>query len=520
MLGFGTPKAVIGLDVGSYAVKAVALQANRDRITLQGFAQARIDDQDVGEVIRAVIGQLGIKAARVVTAVSGRSVIVRQVETPKLAEAELKAHIAYEADKYIPFGTEEVIIDAQPIPAREGAQANTQQVMLVAVRKNFVAEHLAQLKAAHIQPEAIDVDVFALANAYELLGPPMPPETEKKAVALIDIGASKSNIAILQAGRVLFTREVYMAGNEISDAIARTLNQEPADVDRIKLAPGETLDALLDAAMPAFEDLANEIRLSFDYVEGQFEVEVANVVLTGGSAQLPNVPDILGNILGRPVNIFDPLAGLDLVPSRYDIHGLDASSPSLAVALGLAAHILDHPTRGLGGQQSLAWQPRNRAAPAGTVSASSAAAVDAEQPAMNEAPAEEAQPEDTAVTQFAPPPEPLQAFVPPAAYPPPEPTFTPPPAGDVDGLDALDIDADDISISPGTASSKHRSTLLVVLDEDQDIPATDTHLRQHTAEIKRNTSKLVNPGRMDDEEAGDGDKADDAGVRLPDLPKL
>ncbi len=362
-LSFGQTKVVVGLDIGSYAVKAVALSASRDRVTLQTYAHARIDNQDPSEVIRKVIDQLGAKPKRLVTSVSGRSVIVRQVETPRLERDELKAHISYEADKYIPFGAEEVIIDAQPLPEppEQKEPSTNMQVMLLAVRKTFIQDHIGQLKAAGLHPEVIDVDVFAVANAYELLGPPSPPDSEKKATALIDIGASKSNIAIVQGSRILFTREVYLAGNEISDAIARTFNEPAEDIERIKLAPGETLEALIDAAMPAFEDLANEIRLSFDYVEGQFDREVATVVLTGGSSQLPNIAGILSQILQRPVHVFDPLAGLELAQNKFDIPTLDANSPSLTVALGLAAHILNPPQMSLGGAQSHGWQPRQRA---------------------------------------------------------------------------------------------------------------------------------------------------------------
>jgi Tfp pilus assembly PilM family ATPase len=136
-------------------------------------------------------------------------------------------------------------------------------------------------------------------------GQPTIPRA-KTATALIDVGASKSNIAIIQGTRLLFTREVYLAGNEITDAIVRTFNEPAENVERIKSAPGEALEALIDAAMPAFEDLANEIRLSFDYVEGQFEAQVNQVVLTGGSSQLPGIAEILGNILGRPVHVLDP----------------------------------------------------------------------------------------------------------------------------------------------------------------------------------------------------------------------
>ncbi len=507
---FGSTKSVIGLDVGSYAVKAVALQSNRDRITLQGYAQAKIDNQDVGEVIRRVINQLGVKAKRVVTAVSGRSVIVRQVETPKLLDNELKQHITYEADKYIPFGTEEVIIDCQPMPAKPGSADNTQQVMLVAVRKGFVQEHLASLKAAGLMPEVIDVDVFALANAYELLGPPMPPETERKASAIIDIGATKTNIAIMLADRLLFTREIYLAGNEISDAIARTLNYQPEEVDAMKLAPGEALESIVDAAMPAFEDLANEIRLSFDYVEGQFDTEVANVVLSGGTSLLPTVGNILGNILSRPVYVFDPLAGLDLVPSKYDIHGLDANSPGLTVALGLAAHVLDHQQRSLGGQQSHNWQPRSRAMELGGVAESELANGSTGETMAPESLSEAGSTGET----YAP----EQAYVPPqpepqamAEEPAQEESYMPPPPGTAESLPESAV----------FSADKHRSGLLVVLDDDEDVPSE--HIDRQTAAIKRGTGshQVRNPGTASGfEEPGTGATAKPGQMDLPDLPDL
>ncbi len=510
-MALGQAKTVVGLDIGSYAVKAVALAGNRDRITLQGYAQARIDNQDAGEVIRKVIDQLGIKPKRLVTSVSGRSVIVRQVETPRLGPDELKAHIAYEADKYIPFGTEEVIIDAQPLPEAPGAEKTANmQVMLVAVRKSFVQDHLNQLKGAGIAPEVIDVDVFALANAYELLGPAAPPESDKKATALIDIGASKSNIAIVQGSRVLFTREVYLAGNEISDAIARTFNEPAEDIERIKLAPGETLEALVDAAMPAFEDLANEIRLSFDYVEGQFDMEVSTVVLTGGSSQLPNIADILGNILNRPVHVFDPLAGLDLVPSKYDIHGLDANSPCLTVALGLAAHILNFGQTSLGGAQSHNWQPRQKAGEAGAP----APAPSAPSPAQRAPEPSGAHRSPPVPMNLAPAPTPLSSPAitntpSPRAVPiPPAPQMTPPPAP------AAPLAPPPMSQTSKVMADKNKSGLLVVLDDDQEMPASEKFEKRPAA---NRTSSIVKVESFDEDE---GKKSGGSGVDLPDLPKL
>lgn len=529
MLSFGQSKAVIGLDVGSYAVKAVALLANKDRITLQGYAQARIDKQEPGEVIRAVLGQLGVKSRRVCTSVSGRSVIVRQVETPRLEGPALQQHISHEADKYIPFGSEEVIIDAQPLPDAEGKKPDNLSVMLVAVRRSFVSEHLAQLTMGGIQPEIVDVDVFALANCYEVLGPAAPPESEKKATALIDIGAAKSNIAIVLGNRLLFTREVYLAGNEITEAVGRSLSAEPEDVDRMKCSPGEALDQILDAAQPAFEDLANEIRLSFDYVEGQFDVEVSTVVLSGGSAQLPNAAAILGNLLGRPVHIFDPLAGLDLVPSRYDIHSLDANSPGLSVALGLGLHLLDFQQKGLGGSQSHAWQPRAGRDAGGVAPAPVDAAPQAEAP-----PVEQAEPVAPAPAYtpaggspaIAPTPAPLfvtPAPIPAAAEPQPATITVAPPTMTLEAPPT----AGALTPPPGSTenflgeSGATRSGLLVVLDDDQDMPQQLASERiakgdpGHGSGTRTGTTAIKVEGFEDDEKKDDGD-----GPRLPDLPVL
>jgi hypothetical protein len=402
------------------------------------------------------------------------------------------------------------------------------QVLLVAVRRGFVEDHITQLRAAGVAPEVIDVDVFALSNAYELLGPGPLANNDKTATALIDIGASKSNIAIVQGSRLLFTREVYLAGNEITDAIVRTFNEPAEDIERIKSAPGDALEALIDAAMPAFEDLANEIRLSFDYVEGQFEVQVSSVVLTGGSSQLPGIAQILSNILSRPVNVFDPLAGLDLVPSKYDIHGLDANGPSLTIALGLAAHLLGSGQSGLGGNNSHNWQPRQAREGGVHLKNLGGAAAPAPEPA----------PAPPASNTPIPPPAPLpmpQSFAsntpipPPMAAPPPiapPPFMTPPPATPARGIVDLDEpmpgQTDERQSTESILNDPTRSALLVVLDEDQEMPPSERIERPTTTGTSSGTkraSQVLKVESFDDDEDDDGGGKDKSG-RLPELPRL
>ncbi|MHC5067327.1 MAG: type IV pilus assembly protein PilM [Planctomycetota bacterium] len=538
---FGSAKTVIGLDIGTYAVKAVALQPNKGRVTLQGYAHIPIGDIDQADAVRRAVEQLGVKPRQVVTAVSGRSVIVRQITTPRLNDNELKQHIVYEADKYIPFGTDEVVIDCQVMPEDAPVQtidddsdepmasppinatANpNMDVLLVAVRRNFVEDHVSMLHAAGIHSSAVDVDVFAMVNAFTTLGP--KDGAADGVTALVDIGAAKSWIAFVRNKRLLFQREIYLAGNELTDAIVRTFNEDVETVEAIKINPDENLDAILDATMPPLEDLANEIRLSFDYVEGQHDEQVGQVVLSGSTIQLPQLAEALGNLLERPVQIFDPLSGVDLVPSSYDLHGLDANAPGLTVALGLACHELPDSYQGLGGTNLMTWRSRSTAAfhsslqgsalanTAAATAIQSAPIMDVDSPPPPpppdltsssvtptvvplEAPLS-AQPDlDLAsLAQSMPPPEPplSPTPAPPAATPLASPSvgapvLTPPPSAPPPVIDNPMITPPQQPSEPPSASydkpqtetgiyRNRRSSILVVLDEDdqEDLPGASS----------------------------------------------
>ena len=476
---FGRSTVYIGLDIGSYAVKAVALLPTKDRMTLMGFSHQRIGESEPAEAIKRALDQLGVKSRQLVTGVSGRSVIVRMVETPRLADQELKNHILYEADKYIPFGTDEVVIDCQPLPEVGEADQNVMDVQLVAVRRGFIDDHVALLNSAGLHPKVIDVDVFALCNAYEVFGPrlqqdiplsddtsndenappPVAPVEELPVVALVDIGASKVCVAIVRGHRPLFTREFYLAGNEITDAISRTLNESPEEVEERKLNAGDDLDTIIDAAMPAIEDLANEIRLSFDYVENQYDEEVHSVLLSGGSSQLAGFGDILGNILGKPVQVFDPIGGVDLVSSKYDIPHLDNNAPGLTVALGLASHLAARGLKGLGGPQVVNWQARVGLSSGSMPTLSTIEDTSGTAPLLDDSP-EPPPPQEPisfAPEPVAPPPPPPPMEAPAAMAPPPPPppvqapvaeALAPPPPISVPGW--VDEDGQDASEEAAT----------------------------------------------------------------------
>ncbi|MCW8133635.1 MAG: type IV pilus assembly protein PilM [Planctomycetota bacterium] len=329
--------------MGSASVKVVELTRSGQGLFISGMGSAPIESPDaVGETIQKLLKESGIKTRRCVSSVSGRSVIIRQVPMAQVPDADLRQAIEYEADKYIPFDVNEVQLDAQRIdfgPSGEGqatATAGQIKVLLVAVKRSLIEEHIALLQSVGLSPAIVDVDVFALGNAFELRNLSLGIN-DNEVRTLVDIGASKTNINILRGNHSLFQREIYVAGNDITDAIAKRFGEDPKDVERMKKDPGGALESMQDAMLPILEDIGNEIRLSFDYFENQFDQQVKEVFMSGGTAYFPGVDTMFTQIFNLPTKIWDPTEGLEIRGGHTA--GLGGANSDLAIALGLASRL-------------------------------------------------------------------------------------------------------------------------------------------------------------------------------------
>jgi type IV pilus assembly protein PilM len=335
-------KRVLGLDIGTYSIKAVELDAGGDEPVITNFGKTRVKNpQAVVDALREVRELAGTKTRKVVTAVSGRSVIVRYIQMRRMSDGDLRNAIRFEAKKYIPFDTEEIVLDCQSLDgnghapaAGQGNDGDQMRVLLVAVKKSTVSEQMAVLREAGMQPVVIDVDGFALGNAWELN---RRGKTDAAApVALVDIGANKASINILVGRSSYFTREVYVAGNDFSEAISRRMELDLTQVESLKRAPGDKLDQVREATLGPLDDLGNEIRLSLDYFENQFEQEVSEVLVSGGGAALPWVQEELASLLAKPVRPWDPLENVTCQVGSAE-ERFRCESGQFAVAVGLAA---------------------------------------------------------------------------------------------------------------------------------------------------------------------------------------
>lgn len=340
---FGQRRRAIALDIGSSEIKALEIEDSRTGIAVTGFAAISIGNHDeTPYAIKQILRVGNFKTKNCITSVSGRSVIVRYVNMNQMPKEDLKQAIRFEADKYIPFEVDEVVMDCQiledDIGMGEGDKPEM-KVLLVAVKKTLIEEHLSLLQEAGLQSLTIDVDAFALGNSFEMRSGGAANLSSDRVVALVDIGANKTNINIMKGPISYFTREVYLAGNDFTDAVSRRFSLDTPEAERLKCDPQNRNGEVEEAILPTLDDLGNEIQLSFDYFENQFDRVVEEVYISGGSARLPGLERAFEGAFEKKVLFWNPLENIDVRSERIDSKVLNSFSGQLAVTIGLASRV-------------------------------------------------------------------------------------------------------------------------------------------------------------------------------------
>jgi type IV pilus assembly protein PilM len=347
---FRKSKSIVGLDLGSSVVKAVEISLEGSEPVITGFARVEIPPGgSAAEAIATIFREGRFKSKRVVTSVSGQSMVVRYVPMTSMPEADLKQAIRFEADKYLPFDLGEVVLDCQKLSRAPGGgqgERATQKgeqttVLLAACKTQALQEKVHLLQGQGLTPVAIDVDLFALANAWELCGLPAEEldEGEERAIALVDIGATRTSINVLCGGETCFSREINMGGADMTQAVARRLGIEVFEAEAIKRASEQHELEVNTAIAPVLEDLVSELSLSLDYVEHHEGVHVSEILLSGGGVLAPGATAYIEQATSRKARTWNPLEGLRVDASRVDVEELEAWAPTLVVAVGLASRV-------------------------------------------------------------------------------------------------------------------------------------------------------------------------------------
>ncbi len=344
---FTSKKDIVGIDIGSSSVKLVQLRQVKGAYQLvnAGIAllppevivdNAVMDSGTLAQTLRELVESHKIKTKNVATSISGHSVIIRKIQLPVMTREEMEASIQWEAEQYIPFDISEVNLDFQ-ILGPDQKDPSVMAVVLVAAKKDFVSDYVAVFRESGLNPQVLDVDCFALENAFEA----NYPVAEGEIVALINIGASAMNVNILRGGVSAFTRDIQVGGNVLNDEIQKRLGLSGEDAEQAKLGrPVDGVDAaaVRDVLSDAAQNLAQEIQRSLDFFSATSggDQKVRKVFVTGGTSKLPQMREALETRLGLSVETLDPFREVAVNEALFDPEYIRETAPMLCVAAGLA----------------------------------------------------------------------------------------------------------------------------------------------------------------------------------------
>lgn len=347
------PRSFVGIDLGAKCVKAVQVDRTPAGWRITHAAQVAtprdaikegivVDPPTVTGAIREALNQAGVHAGSAVIGVSGGSVTVRNIRIPKMADATLRKSIRFEASRYVPSSIGDSYIEFEIVG---DAPDNQMDVLIVASPTELVNSRIEAVEATGLEVEIVDIEAFA---AYRALIESEPSSVSgHTAIALVDIGASATNVSVVSSGVFAMTRSIPTAGQTMTDALRNyfKLSEEDAEEGKAQLdlatlvnTSKPTENPPLRVLQPHIDELVREIRRSLNYyqsqqVDGAPPAPVTKLVLTGGGGNLRGLDTYMSNKLGVETVAMGVLDNPRFVYTGHEDFG---DGLDLAVASGLA----------------------------------------------------------------------------------------------------------------------------------------------------------------------------------------
>jgi type IV pilus assembly protein PilM len=254
-----------------------------------------------------------------------------------MTAAELAESIYWEAEQYIPFDIQDVNLDYQILNPGTGADSTgTMDVLLVAAKKEKIADYTGVISQAGRVPVVVDVDAFALQNAYEM-NYGLEPDA---VVVLLNAGASAININILTGDQSLFTRDISIGGNAYTEAVQKELNLPFESAEQLKKnlpVEGSTFEEVVPVLHAMTENVLLEIQKTFDFFKATATSDrIDRIVLSGGASRVEGFAEALQERFSTTVELFDPFKKIAFDAAKLGITDAEAMIPTAAVAVGLA----------------------------------------------------------------------------------------------------------------------------------------------------------------------------------------
>jgi len=345
----GKSKQLIGLDIGSSSVKVCELKrvgkkgGGSFQLQKIGMTEMPRDSIVDGEImdsnaviatIRQAVGDQKIKAKEVAISVSGQQVIVKKVTLHIMSQAELVESIRWEAESFFPSGQslDSYALDYAVVEERK-AEGNM-DVLLVACRKDKMESYISCAAQAGLKPRMVDLDVFALQNAFEAN---MQATGYEEVAVLANIGASFTNLCMMAGKKSLFWRDIPFGGDKFTSKLAEDLEISSEGAEELKKgspAEGQEPQEAGPSIAAVSGSFADELSRNTDFFRNTFKIDkIDRILLSGGGAKVSGLVGVLKDRFGIPVELLDPFS---LIEDGMGVPGAEELGCAAAVVIGLA----------------------------------------------------------------------------------------------------------------------------------------------------------------------------------------
>lgn len=335
-----------GLDIGSHSIKAVQLSGSPERPIFIASGQIEsstsaseqipsIDDEQAMEAVASSIKTLHKEAHfstdKVIAALPEAQIFTRVIELPSMKQDDIKKTITWEAEQYVPVPMSEVRLDWQVLGKVEGGKV---EVLLVAAPIALVESYLKIIRLANLTPISLETEITSVVRSLvqRVEGTP--------STMVVSIGASTTDLSIVNEGRISFTRSIGTGGYSLARGVAQELgfeiDQATEYMKTYGLDPTSLEGKVMQAIKPIFDVIVNEVRRVLAYYSTNHpNSPVKRLIVTGGTAKLPGLVIYLAEALGLEVQVGNPWEGISLPPQASKKLMQDATSYAVAVGLAL-----------------------------------------------------------------------------------------------------------------------------------------------------------------------------------------
>jgi len=343
---------VIGLDISSTAVKLLELGRSGDRYRVESYSveplppnsvvEKNISDVEaVGEAIKRAVKRSTTRTKSAAAAVAGSSVITKIIAMPaSLSEDEMEQQIQMEADQYIPYPLEEVNLDFEVLGSSENDPERV-DVLLAASRSENVDVRVAAIELAGLKAHVIDVEAYAIENAFSIIAPQLPEQGIDQTIAVVDVGATMTTLNVMHDLKSIYTHEQVFGGKQLTEEIQRRYGLSYEEAGMAKRQGGLPDNYVPEVLEPFKEAMAQQVSRSLQFFYGSTQYNhVDHLVLAGGSAMITGIDEMVANKLGVHTSVANPFSNMTLA-SRVKAQSLSNDAPALIIACGLAMRSFD-----------------------------------------------------------------------------------------------------------------------------------------------------------------------------------